>query len=116
MLLAVESRAEETPVAQDAREPVVDEVRVKGDRADTLVRASGSGSHISETQIKRAQPSSTSEVLRRVPGLVVRQEDASGLRLNLGVRGLSPTRSRLVLVEEDGVPLVVSPYGEPELY
>lgn len=39
-----------------------------------------------------------------------------GLRLNVGVRGLSPTRSRLVLVQEDGVPVVVSPYGEPELY
>jgi len=89
---------------------------VRGDRAENLVRASGSGSHISETQLKRAQPTSSGEMLRRVPGLVVRQEDASGLRLNLGVRGLSPTRSRLVLVEEDGVPLVVSPYGEPELY
>ncbi|MEP7051186.1 MAG: TonB-dependent receptor, partial [Pseudomonadota bacterium] len=28
----------------------------------------------------------------------------------------SPARSRLILMEEDGVPVVVSPYGEPELY
>ncbi len=69
-----------------------------------------------EREIRNAQPESSSELLRRVPGLQVRQEDPMGLRLNLGVRGLSPIRSRLILMEEDGVPVVVSPYGEPELY
>lgn len=93
-----------------------EEVTVRGDPAESLQRATGSGTQISETELKRAQPQSTSEVLRRVPGLSVRSEDGMGLRLNLGVRGLSPTRGRLVLLEEDGVPVVVSPYGEPELY
>ncbi|WP_394848092.1 TonB-dependent receptor [Pendulispora brunnea] len=96
--------------------PPTEEVRVRGDAADNLERASGSGSRVSETDMRRAQPQSAGEMLRRVPGLVIRQEDPMGLRLNLGVRGLSPTRGRLVLVEEDGVPVVVSPYGEPELY
>src|SRR6187551_2910461 len=56
------------------------------------------------------------DALKRAPGLQLRTEDPMGFRLNLGVRGLSPTRSRLILMEEDGVPVVVSPYGEPELY
>jgi Fe(3+) dicitrate transport protein len=89
---------------------------VHGDKGDTLRRASGSRVVITQEDIARAQPESASEMLVRVPGLQVRQEDQSGFRLNLGVRGLSPERSRLVLVEEDGVPVVVSPYGEPELY
>ncbi|MFO0662136.1 MAG: TonB-dependent receptor plug domain-containing protein [Polyangiaceae bacterium] len=92
------------------------EVQVTAEKADSLRRSSGSGTTVTTKDIKRAQPSSSGEMLRRVNGLVVRQEDATGLRLNIGVRGLSPTRSRLVLVLEDGIPITVSPYGEPELY
>ena len=103
-------------VATVARADPEPTVTVQGDKADTLKRATGSGTTISQQEIERTQPESSGEMFRRVPGLQVRQEDPMGLRLNLGVRGLSPTRSRLVLVEEDGVPVVVSPYGEPELY
>lgn len=92
------------------------EVTVKGNKADALKRASGSSTTIGQREIRNTQPESNAELLRRVPGLQVRTEDPMGFRLNLGVRGLSPTRSRLILMEEDGVPVVVSPYGEPELY
>src|SRR6478735_7067013 len=130
--LAVRRAAAEEPAAQPpvAAEPAaadpatqaveapeaVREVTVRGNRADALKRASGSGTTIGEHEIKKAQPESAGELLRRVPGLQLRTEDPMGFRLNLGVRGLSPTRSRLILMEEDGVPVVVSPYGEPELY
>ncbi|HTA88372.1 MAG TPA: TonB-dependent receptor [Polyangiaceae bacterium] len=92
------------------------EIVVQGNKIEALKRASGSGTSIGEREIRNAQPESSSELLRRVPGVQVRQEDPMGLRLNLGVRGLSPIRSRLILMEEDGIPVVVSPYGEPELY
>jgi Fe(3+) dicitrate transport protein len=36
------------------------------------------------------------------------------MRLNVGIRGLNPDRSRQLLVLEDGLPL--APYGEPEMY
>lgn len=39
-----------------------------------------------------------------------------GLRANIGIRGLDPDRSRTVLVLEDGVPVALAPFGEPELY
>jgi Fe(3+) dicitrate transport protein len=91
-------------------------VTITGDRADALKDAGSSRTTIGREEIEHAQPENSSEILRRVPGIQVRQEDPMGLRLNIGVRGLSPVRSRLVLVEEDGVPVVVSPYGEPELY
>jgi Fe(3+) dicitrate transport protein len=107
--------APETAAPEPPPEPV-HEVTVRGNKADALKRASGSGTTIGQREIKNAQPESTGELLRRVPGLQLRTEDPMGLRLNLGVRGLSPTRSRLILMEEDGVPVVVSPYGEPELY
>ncbi|MEI9939820.1 MAG: TonB-dependent receptor plug domain-containing protein [Pseudomonadota bacterium] len=108
------------PEPHDAVAPephdAVHEVTVQGNKADALKRASGSGITIGQREIKSAQPESTGELLRRVPGLQLRTEDPMGFRLNLGVRGLSPARSRLILMEEDGVPVVVSPYGEPELY
>jgi Fe(3+) dicitrate transport protein len=72
-----------------------DDVVVRGSNADDLERSTGSGSQVSRTEIARAQPQTTTEILRRVPGLNVRQEDGMGLRLNLGVRGLNPSRSRL---------------------
>ncbi|MEO6599519.1 MAG: TonB-dependent receptor, partial [Polyangiaceae bacterium] len=105
-------RPNEAPQAADPER----EITIQGNQADALKRGSGSSTTIGQREIRNAQPESNAELLRRVPGLQVRTEDPMGFRLNLGVRGLSPTRSRLILMEEDGVPVVVSPYGEPELY
>ncbi|MDB4947019.1 MAG: TonB-dependent receptor [Labilithrix sp.] len=96
--------------------PADDAVVVRGNKADNLERATGSGTQIGKQEIQHAQPQGSQEIFRRVPGVNVRSEDGMGLRLNIGVRGLNPARGRLVLMQEDGVPVVVSPYGEPELY
>ncbi|MFW5967246.1 MAG: TonB-dependent receptor family protein, partial [Persicimonas sp.] len=42
--------------------------------------------------------------------------EGMGLRQNIGIRGLNPNRSRKVLMLEDGVPISLAPYGEPEMY
>lgn len=101
----------------DARadEKTID-VRVIGSSADALQKIPGSGQLIGTKDIARAQPVDMAELLRRVPGLVVRQEQGGGLRLDISVRGLDNTRSRRVLVLEDGVPVANNPYGEPDLY
>ena len=109
------ARADE-PEPAPAASPDEATVDVRGQKADTLERSTGSGTQISQKDIEHAQPQSTQEMFRRVPGVNLRTEDGMGLRLNLGIRGMNPTRSRLVLLQEDGVPVVVSPYGEPELY
>ncbi|MCH8545141.1 MAG: TonB-dependent receptor [Cryomorphaceae bacterium] len=67
-------------------------------------------------EIDRLQPLSGNEVLRRTPGVNPVDEDGVGLRLNIGIRGLDPDRSRNVLILEDGVPIALNPYGEPEMY
>jgi Fe(3+) dicitrate transport protein len=76
----------------------------------------GSLTVIGAREIKQIDPLSGNEVFRRIPGVHVVDEEGVGLRMNLGVRGLDPDRSRAVLVLEDGVPVSLSPYGEPELY
>ncbi len=92
------------------------EVHIVGDRADSIQKIPGSITVIDKKEIERAHATDAAELLGRVPGLNVRQEAAGGGRFDVGVRGLDPGRSRRVLVLEDGVPLAINPYAEPDLY
>jgi len=76
----------------------------------------GSSSVILRQDWVKTRPVSVNEVLRRVPGLYPRDEEGLGLRPNIGLRGLSPTRSAKVLLLEDGLPLSYAPYGDNATY
>lgn len=91
-------------------------MRVIGSRADSLQKTPGSGTIITEKDLKRAQPVDTAEMLRRVPGVQVRQEYGGGNRIDISVRGLEGGRSRRVLILEDGIPVAINPYSEPDMY
>ena len=91
-------------------------VTVVGGAADALDRLPGAATMISADRIRAQQPLSANDVLRTVAGVHVQEEEGAGLRANIGIRGLDPDRSRSVLVLEDGVPVALAPYGEPELY
>lgn len=86
------------------------------DSADRLSNLPGSATQISSSELQRRLPLSGNEILRTVPGFNVVDEEGLGLRANIGIRGLDPDRSRTVLILEDGVPVALAPYGEPELY
>jgi len=58
----------------------------------------------------------TGEALRKAAGVNIRDEEGFGLRPNIGIRGLNPTRSSKVLLLEDGVPLSFAPYGDNASY
>lgn len=117
-----EAGAGDKPVEEKPEKPAekkgpdVIEVSVLGHSDDALQKIPGGGTLVGAKEIRRAQPQDSGEILRRVPGLHVRPEEGAGLRLNLGMRGLDPTRSRQVLVLEDGMPVAINPYGEPDLY
>jgi Fe(3+) dicitrate transport protein len=109
--------ADPAPAAQatpPAKEPV--EVRIIGSKADSLQKIPGSGQIITAKEIQNAQPYDAAEMLNRVPGITARQEQEGGARLDIGVRGLDPGRSRNLLVLEDGIPMSLNPYAEPDLY
>jgi len=76
----------------------------------------GAVSILRPAELKRLQPLTGQEALRTLPGLNLVDEEGAGLRINIGVRGLDPDRSRNVLVLEDGIPVALNPYGEPEMY
>jgi Fe(3+) dicitrate transport protein len=83
---------------------------------DRFVRIPGSAELISFRQIQILAPVSGHEVFRRVTGLHAVEEEGIGLRANIGIRGLDPDKSRTVLMMEDGIPIALAPYGEPEMY
>lgn len=89
---------------------------VLGEGGGALARLPGSGAVISPELLRMTRPMSGNEVLRGIAGVHVQDEEGIGLRANIGIRGLDPDRSRSVLVLEDGIPVALNPYGEPELY
>lgn len=92
-------------------------VEVIGESADALLETPGSVFLLDRREIRESRPMDANEVLRRIPGVVVQEQSGPvGMRLNIGIRGLSPDRSRSVLMLEDGLPIAIAPYGEPEMY
>lgn len=79
-------------------------------------RIPGSAYIISLENLKSSEPLTGNEIFRTIPGVNVVDEEGLGFRMNVGIRGLDPDRSRTSLVLEDGVPVALAPYGEPELY
>jgi len=94
----------------------IPEVEVIGRAEEEVEAVPGSAEVVSEEELDRQKPLSANEALETVPGVNMQTEDPMGLRQNIGIRGLNPTRSRKVLVLEDGVPIALAPYGEPEMY
>jgi len=97
-------------------ELLLNEVLISGTKVGQLRYLPGCVSIIDSEKLKTTNPVSANEVLRSVPGLNVVEEEGAGLRLNVGIRGLDPDKSRNVLVLEDGIPVALAPYGEPEMY
>ena len=92
------------------------QISVIGSGIVSLQRIPGSGTIISPTKLLNTKPLSANEIFRQVPGFNVQDEEGLGLRTNISIRGLDPDRSRTILMLEDGVPIALAPYGEPEMY
>ena len=84
--------------------------------AEIVERTPGAVDIIDKKTLESSRVLSSSEVLRKVSGLNVRDEEGFGLRPNIGIRGLNPTRSTKVLLLEDGLPLTYAPYGDNASY
>lgn len=76
----------------------------------------GSAQIIGKEELQSSRALTVNEALRKVPGLTIRDEEGFGLRPNIGVRGLNPTRSTKVMLLEDGLPAAYAPYGDNATY
>lgn len=95
---------------------MIDPVTISGTRIGLLRYLPGSVSVLDNQKLLALRAVSNTDAFRHVPGVHAVDEDPAGLRTNLAIRGLDPDRSRSQLVLEDGVPVALGPYGEPELY
>ncbi len=100
------------PTSAQGLEPVI---TVIGDRI-RLDSIPGSATVIDADVLTESRVFTINEAMRKVPGVFARDEEGLGLRPNLGVRGLNPTRSSKVLLLEDGIPIAYAPYGDNATY
>ncbi|MDH4457406.1 MAG: TonB-dependent receptor plug domain-containing protein [Nevskia sp.] len=84
--------------------------------ADDLANIAGSAQVLDADTLRASRVFTTSEALRKLPGVSVRDEEGFGLRPNIGIRGLNPTRSTKVLLLEDGIPVTYGVYGDNASY
>jgi len=92
------------------------QIEIMGEQSGVFNRTPGAVTVINRRELQLLAPLSGNEIMRRSPGVHVVDEEGSGLRTNIGIRGLDPDRSRNVLILEDGIPVALNPYGEPEMY
>ena len=98
-----------------AQENIDTEIVVVGQRQN-LMHIPGSGATIEAEDLEAARVLTVNEALRQVAGVFPRDEEGLGLRPNIGIRGLAPTRSTKTLLLEDGLPLTYGPYGDNATY
>jgi Fe(3+) dicitrate transport protein len=94
----------------------VPQVTIIATRDRLFTKIPGSVGFVSQRELKLLNPISGNEAFRRIAGVHVVEEEGAGLRTNIGIRGLDPDRSRNVLILEDGIPVALNPYGEPDSY
>jgi len=77
---------------------------------------SEAGSRVTRQQINEFDPLSTNDIMQRVPGVAIVNDDGLGNQDGIGVRGSNPRRSRKVLVMEDGQSINMSLYIDPSVH
>ena len=92
--------------------PVVEIV----ESTDALQTIPGAVNILKQEELFESHVFNVNEALRKIPGVNVRDEEGFGMRPNIGIRGMNPTRSTKTLLLEDGIPLSYAPYGDNASY
>ncbi|HMP73162.1 MAG TPA: TonB-dependent receptor [Kiritimatiellia bacterium] len=83
---------------------------------DNVASLAGSGAFIDASDIRTQNYDDINRVLRRIPGVYLREEDGFGLFPNISLRGVDGGRSSKITVMEDGVLAAPAPYAAPAAY
>lgn len=101
-------------VAQDVLQ-MLEPMTVLGSQENVFTQT-GSAAFVTEKEIRAANSSNVNQVLAKVPGVYVREEDGFGNFPNISLRGADGTRSEKVTVMEDGILTSPAPYSGPAAY
>lgn len=102
-------------VDKDAPPTVLDTVKIIGD-PDKARDMPASAHYIDTSDIRDQTYSDINRILRKAPGVNIREEDGFGLFPNISFRGVDTTRSAKITVMEDGVLTAPAPYSAPAAY
>lgn len=108
---------EQEPIALNPVLVLMDRTRMLGDPLN-LEEVPGSAHFLSRADLESQKLpfDNVHNVLRQVPGVNVQDEDAFGLRPNIGLRGTGVERSSKITIMEDGVLAAPAPYAAPSAY
>lgn len=98
-----------------AQAELVEESLIIGSKGEAR-KIAGSGAVVDSQQIETEAATDINQLLKTVPGVYVREEDGSGLRPNIGIRGATSERSEKITLLEDGVMIAPAPYSNPAAY
>lgn len=107
--------AGEEQKAVDANEILMREVSIIGSKFN-VKNIAGSAAFLDTQDIRQHNVDDISRILRRVPGVNLREEDGFGLFPNISLRGVDSARSAKVTVMEDGILTAPAPYSAPSAY
>ena len=83
---------------------------------ENLTSLGGAGQILGKKELEDSHVFTVNEALRKVAGVNARDEEGFGLRPNIAMRGLNPTRSTKITLLEDGLALAYAPYGDNASY
>lgn len=107
--------ADQKPDKTNAKTKVLDKIMVIGNPAN-IEKIAGSAQVVTKKDIRQQNYDDVNRVLRKVPGVYVREEDGFGLFPSISLRGVDTTRSSKVTIMEDGVMMAPAPYSAPAAY
>jgi Fe(3+) dicitrate transport protein len=99
----------------DSNEILMQEVSIIGSKFN-IKNIAGSAAYLDVQDIRKHGVADINRVLRRVPGVTLRQEDGFGLFPNISLRGVDSSRSAKLTIMEDGVLTAPAPYSAPDAY
>ncbi len=94
---------------------VLDKAMVIGNPAN-IEKIAGSAQVVTKQDIRQQNYDDINRVLRKVPGVYVREEDGFGLFPSISLRGVDTTRNSKITIMEDGVMMAPAPYSAPAAY
>lgn len=113
--VALPAGAADDDPGTDADAKILDKVMVIGNPAN-IEDMPGSAQVVTKEEIRQQNYDDINRVLRKVPGVYVREEDGFGLFPNISLRGVDTTRNAKVTIMEDGVLMAPAPYSAPAAY
>ena len=107
--------ADDKSADQAANDILMREVSIIGSKYNVKDIA-GSAAFLDVQDIREQNVDDINRILRRVPGVNLREEDGQGLFPNISLRGVDSARTSKVTVMEDGILMAPAPYSAPSAY